>query len=107
MPVVGRILLINLGAFVGLLVIQRLAVWFGLQPELRSVAPRAQRLTRAAASMRDFPPQRIVCLTEEAVETLYLLGEEDRIVGVSGYAVGLSASAREAASFGFHFGGHP
>jgi iron complex transport system substrate-binding protein len=34
-----------------------------------------------------FPPGRIVCLTEETVETLYLLGEERRIVGVSGYAV--------------------
>src|SRR5919107_3563338 len=34
-----------------------------------------------------FPPERIVCLTEETVETLYLLGEEQRIVGVSGYAV--------------------
>ncbi len=34
-----------------------------------------------------FPPQRIVCLTEETVETLYLLGEERRVVGVSGYAV--------------------
>ncbi len=34
-----------------------------------------------------FPPQRIVCLTEETVEALYLLGEQDRIVGVSGYAV--------------------
>ena len=34
-----------------------------------------------------FPPQRIVCLTEETVETLYLLGEDHRIVGVSGYAV--------------------
>ena len=34
-----------------------------------------------------FPPERIVCLTEETVETLYLLGEEHRIVGVSGYAV--------------------
>ena len=34
-----------------------------------------------------FPPRRIVCLTEETVETLYLLGEEDRIVGVTGYAV--------------------
>lgn len=33
------------------------------------------------------PPARIVCLTEETVETLYLLGEQDRIVGVSGYAV--------------------
>jgi iron complex transport system substrate-binding protein len=34
-----------------------------------------------------FPPARIVCLTEETVETLYLLGQEDRIVGVSGYCV--------------------
>ncbi len=34
-----------------------------------------------------FPAERIVCLTEETVETLYLLGEERRIVGVSGYAV--------------------
>jgi iron complex transport system substrate-binding protein len=37
--------------------------------------------------MRQFPPRRIVCLTEETVETLYLLDEQDRIVGVSGYAV--------------------
>jgi iron complex transport system substrate-binding protein len=37
--------------------------------------------------MRQFPPRRIVCLTEETVETLYLLGEQHRIVGVSGYAV--------------------
>ena len=37
--------------------------------------------------MRRFPPQRLICLTEETVETLYLLGEQDRIVGVSGYAV--------------------
>jgi iron complex transport system substrate-binding protein len=29
-----------------------------------------------------FPPCCIVCLTEETVETLYLLGEQDRIVGV-------------------------
>jgi iron complex transport system substrate-binding protein len=34
-----------------------------------------------------YPPSRIVCLTEETVETLYLLGEDHRIVGVSGYAV--------------------
>ncbi len=34
-----------------------------------------------------YPPRRIVCLTEETVETLYLLGEQDRIVGVSGYCV--------------------
>jgi iron complex transport system substrate-binding protein len=32
-------------------------------------------------------PQRIVCLTEETTETLYLLGQGDRIVGVSGYTM--------------------
>src|SRR6267378_3407998 len=42
---------------------------------------------RHTVAMRQFPPRRIVCLTEETVETLYLLGEQDRIVGVSGYAV--------------------
>ncbi|MCC9620466.1 cobalamin-binding protein [Thalassospira sp. MA62] len=34
-----------------------------------------------------FPPERIICLTEETVETIYLLGQQHRIVGVSGYAV--------------------
>ena len=32
-------------------------------------------------------PQRIVCLTEETTETLYLLGEQARIVGISGFTV--------------------
>ena len=32
-------------------------------------------------------PHRIVCLTEETTETLYRLGEGDRVVGVSGYTV--------------------
>jgi iron complex transport system substrate-binding protein len=32
-------------------------------------------------------PTRIVCLTEETTETLYLLGEGDRVVGISGYTV--------------------
>jgi iron complex transport system substrate-binding protein len=32
-------------------------------------------------------PTRIICLTEETTETLYLLGEGDRIVGISGYTV--------------------
>ena len=45
--------------------------------------------------MRRFPPERIVCLTEETVETLYLLGAEDRIVGVSGYAVRPARVRRE------------
>ena len=32
-------------------------------------------------------PQRIVCLTEEPTEVLYALGEEHRIVGISGFTV--------------------
>lgn len=32
-------------------------------------------------------PERIVCLTEETTETLYLLGEQNRIVGISGFTV--------------------
>ena len=42
-----------------------------------------------------FPPSRIVCLTEETVETLYLLGEDARIVGVSGYCVRPAQVRRE------------
>ncbi|MEO1292200.1 MAG: cobalamin-binding protein [Pseudomonadota bacterium] len=45
--------------------------------------------------MGTFPPERIVCLTEETVETLYLLGEAHRIVGVTGYAVRPPAVRRE------------
>ena len=37
--------------------------------------------------MMIFSPQRIVCLTEETTEWLYLLGQEHRIVGISGYTV--------------------
>ena len=37
--------------------------------------------------MKALGPQRIVCLTEETTEWLYLLGEEARIVGISGYTV--------------------
>jgi ABC-type hemin transport system substrate-binding protein len=32
-------------------------------------------------------PQRIICLTEETTEWLYLLGQSHRIVGISGYTV--------------------
>src|ERR1700736_6100479 len=42
-----------------------------------------------------FPPTRIVCLTEETVETLYPLGEQDRIVGISGYVVRPPQARRE------------
>ena len=37
--------------------------------------------------VKDLGSQRIVCLTEETTEWLYLLGEEARIVGISGYTV--------------------
>lgn len=40
-------------------------------------------------------PQRIVCLTEETTETLYLLGEEHRIVGISGFTVRPARARRE------------
>ena len=42
---------------------------------------------RAAAVGKNYGPQRIVCLTEEPTEWLYMLGEERRIVGISGYTV--------------------
>src|SRR5262249_14205652 len=60
-------------------------------PANRAFTPTAD--TRANPAM--FPPERIVCLTEETVETLYLLGEERRIVGVSGYAVRPARVRRE------------
>jgi iron complex transport system substrate-binding protein len=45
--------------------------------------------------MRARHPERIVCLTEETTETLYLLGEERRIVGISGYTVRPPAARRD------------
>ncbi len=57
-------------------------------PDIRFVLSQYPR-------MKEFPPRRIVCLTEETVETLYLLGEDARIVGVSGYAVRPSQVRRE------------
>jgi iron complex transport system substrate-binding protein len=40
---------------------------------------------QSLAEQAEFP-QRIVCLTDETTETLYLLGEQERIVGISAYA---------------------
>src|SRR6202161_4894325 len=40
-------------------------------------------------------PRRIICLTEETTETLYLLGEQDRIVGISGFTVRPPRARRE------------
>ena len=45
------------------------------------------RTLTAGGSSSNYGPQRIVCLTEEPTEWLYLLGEERRIVGISGYTV--------------------
>jgi len=45
--------------------------------------------------MSDRYPVRIVCLTEETTETLYLLGEERRIVGISGFTVRPPRARRE------------
>src|SRR5687768_15181528 len=40
-------------------------------------------------------PSRIVCLTEEPTEVLYALGEQDRIVGISGFTVRPAIARRE------------
>ncbi len=40
-------------------------------------------------------PERIVCLTEETTETLYLLGQEHRIVGISGFTVRPARARKE------------
>lgn len=45
-----------------------------MRPELSSLLQHAS------------PPRRIVCLTDETTETLYLLGQQDRIVGISAHA---------------------
>lgn len=45
------------------------------------------RVLASGAGTTAYGPQRIVCLTEEPTEWLYLLGEERRIVGISGYTV--------------------
>jgi iron complex transport system substrate-binding protein len=45
--------------------------------------------------MRDRYPKRIVCLTEEPTEVLYALGQQDRIVGISGFTVRPTQARRE------------
>ena len=47
-------------------------------------------------------PARIVCLTEETTETLYLLGEGDRVVGVSGYTVRPPEARQKPQHLGIH-----
>jgi iron complex transport system substrate-binding protein len=45
--------------------------------------------------MPDAFPKRIVCLTEEPAEVLYALGEQDRIVGISGFTVRPARARKE------------
>lgn len=45
--------------------------------------------------MVDYYPRRIICMTEETTEMLYLLGEQDRIVGISGFTVRPPRARRE------------
>src|SRR5690606_13699956 len=57
-------------------------------------AHRAQDVSLQASGMSG-GPQRIVCLTEEPTEVLYALGEQDRIVGISGFTVRPPRARRE------------
>ena len=56
------------------------------QPEVLA-GPGQWRSPFMAGETSRLGPQRIVCLTEEPTEWLYMLGEERRIVGISGYTV--------------------
>jgi len=58
------------------------------------IARKSKRPRIGSSLVPDFP-QRIVCLTEETTETLYLLGEQHRIVGISGYTVRPPEARRE------------
>ena len=53
----------------------------------KNSAVNSWRTPYADSPSSRFGPQRIVCLTEEPTEWLYMLGEERRIVGISGYTV--------------------
>jgi iron complex transport system substrate-binding protein len=65
----------------------------------RPGAAHARRHLRAARlrppAIADLYPRRIVCLTEEPTEILYALGEQDRIVGISGFTVRPPQARRE------------
>jgi len=63
------------------------------QSSTRLAAIRSQEPTADSVLRR--LPQRIVCLTEETTETLYLLGEEHRIVGISGFTVRPARARKE------------
>jgi hypothetical protein len=84
----------------------------------RRARPAAAAIRRRSSRLREVPeiaafiaprtrderggPRRIVCLTEETTETPYLLGEQDRIVGISGFTVRPPQARREAKGVGLH-----
>src|SRR6187397_3187542 len=65
---------------------------------MRCVSARSDRSrTRSSRSEASIAAtcERIVCLTEEPTEVLYALGEEHRIVGISGFTVRPARARRE------------
>src|SRR5204862_4275985 len=70
----------------------------GPVPAAPARLPRVARrglAPHAALSMSRGYPERIVCLTEEPTEVLYALGQEHRIVGISGFTVRPARARRE------------
>jgi iron complex transport system substrate-binding protein len=53
------------------------------------------QVAAAVMTLPEHYPSRIVCLTEETTETLYLLGQQQRIVGISGFTVRPPQARRE------------
>jgi len=64
-----------------------------VDPEIAQAGVSRRRA--AHAPMNDPYPHRIVCLTEEPTEVLYALGQEHRIVGISGFTVRPPRARRE------------
>src|SRR5690606_39254737 len=64
-------------------------------PALRTRRRRALVEAAAVPVSAAVGPRRIVCLTEEPTEVLYALGEQDRIVGISGFTVRPPRARRE------------
>ncbi len=64
-------------------------------PERPSSASAGPPPRATNAQPRHSGPQRIVCLTEEPTETLYALGEQHRIVGISGFTVRPAVARKE------------
>ena len=67
------------------------------------VAIRSARSSTAMGSSLPTYPERIVCLTEETTETLYLLGEGHRVVGISGYTLRPPEARTQAKGLVVHF----